>query len=472
MSVALTGSGGLFTALGKIGAAQRTVYGHIGTADPSTTAAWGSGGPAIKPVASAINDILTQLAASAAPQLANGVWGSRDSYREVHQQYLTDLQQLAQSLVIELVHADAVLPSKTLPVALKELIRQMVAGSATLTKNTVSATVAAVAGNTGDAVLICSLVDPTGVNREHVLPEVLDAVVTADGQQDGGATVGAEVLTITGELATTGELNWQWPDGSSSANTVTLVNPSENASTNLLTNSAFEAFTAHSPDNWAIVTGTANTSIFGATGSNAIRSTGSSLQFLGDGAELTAITQTFNSTLGTTSNPKPLTVYGVNCWHKISTGAVAGNLTLSLVDVSGTVINDDAGTANTVTQNLALSSNSTFTAINGFFRTPSVMPSTVKLRLKLTTALSSGKSVYIDDLAMAEAAELYASGPLVVAFRGGLVDVVKDDAYTITVANNGGGTFQQIVQQNFDMRSLRLMFPTAASGTIANTLVA
>src|SRR5262249_37593288 len=167
-----------------------------------------------------------------------------------------------------------------------------------------------------------------------------------------GATAGSEPFRALGDNAQTDPLYWNWQLGSGATTDLTATDAGLSNAANLLTNSSFETFTvANTPDNCAILTGAAAPTIFAAGAGNGFAGATSpnALKYTGNGSELTSIAQTFAQTSGgTPATLLPDTVYGINFWAKKTAGAVAGALAVDLVDGSNTVVNDDAGTANTI----------------------------------------------------------------------------------------------------------------------------
>jgi hypothetical protein len=370
---------------------------------------------------------------------------------------------------------DVRLTSKTLANAVKELVKQMQAATSTVLKPTCTATPAAVAGNNGNGVCTASVLGAAGVQMDYVFAETVDIAVTSDAQN--GATQGREPLSVAGDAAQADVMSWDWPKGSGTSGAMSAVDATQDATAtgNLLTNSDFDAFTSNTPDNFAVAVGTPGTTVFASGSSDAFGGTGNALKITGNGSELTSLTQTFNVTSGGTNAAlRPLTAYAVNCWMKKSSGLAAGVLAIQLIDGTNAVINDAAGTANTIPKTLSTLTTS-YAAFNGYFRTPAVLPSTIKLRIILTTAATNGESAFLDHLALTPATQLYAGGPFAAVFSGP-TKFITNDAFTITVANDAmtgtGSKWQKLAERLFGMRSLGLQLPSGASPTIAESLVA
>lgn len=195
---------------------------------------------------------------------------------------------------------------------------------------------------------------------------------------------------------------------------------------------------------------------------------GKTIELDSNGSELTTLNQ--RVTLA------PLTQYAFNIWAKADVVPAAGVITVDLVDgIGGSVINDEAGVANSFTiSGPALTTS--FVAKNGAFRTPRVLPAVVYLRIRISTAISSGTSVFIDQAALTEMTRLYRGGIFAAAFSGkvswrkGDGAQVRPDGYTIAVTNDAAGVHQEWFERNFDMSGKGLVLPSNSVGgeTIAD----
>jgi hypothetical protein len=251
-----------------------------------------------------------------------------------------------------------------------------------------------------------------------------------------------------------------------------------NSAGNLLQNSSFEVFsTANVPDNWVLAIGAAGTDVFNGGSGNAYAGSGS-LQFTGTGAALLdAVTQQFGTTPtatvgagGTAATLLPDTQYAFSGWIKVSATPTAGVLEFALIDGAGATINDDAGTANAVTQSLTAVT-STWQPVSGVFRTPAVLPSTAKFRVRLSTAIDSGVSVFVDRLALAAMNQVYAGGLYLAAFSGAN-KLITGDTWLLAMTNTFGAV-QKRAEMVFGMRALGLQFPnTTSSPTVADSVIA
>jgi hypothetical protein len=106
---------------------------------------------------------------------------------------------------------------------------------------------------------------------------------------------------------------------------------------------------------------------------------------------------------------------------------------------------------------------------------PRVLPATVRLRVRVSTAISSGTNIFIDRLAMGTISALYTGGPGAAIFSGN-VPFIQGDGWNVTTTNDRGGssnmgTFQALFDRLFNMRALGLLLPSSGLPTIADTLI-
>jgi hypothetical protein len=192
------------------------------------------------------------------------------------------------------------------------------------------------------------------------------------------------------------------------------------------------------------------------------------LEFDSNGVELTSIKQDI------TAQVEPRGVYCFNAFMKVDVFPAGGVITVDLVDGAGTVIQNAQNVNQTFTidpQSGGDLSTSAFTAVGGFFQLNETLPEIVYLRIRISTAISSGTSLFIDEVALVEAEELYTGGPFVAFFRG-QTELSLDDTWTITVTNARGGGFQDAFYKNFGFADLLLPSDSAGGETILDSLIA
>lgn len=365
--------------------------------------------------------------------------------------------------------------SANLAAAISLIITQMQTATKSLSKNTVTATPTAGTANGGTGKCFTHVKGPGGINREYCLAETVTMTCTTDALS-GGATAGQETWQVVGVAAETNQLAWDWPLGSGASITDTSIIAA--GSRNVLNNSNFETWPTsgttavqNTPTGWTVVVGTAGTQILKSSAVK-FRSSSYSLEFVGDASTLHKIKQQFNSSSGTTSLLLPLKVYACSFWYAVTTGTLAGTLKVSLQDSAGTVVLDNQGTANSVTQTLS-GGPTTFTQIQTFFRTPTVMTTYTApfyLVVEMTVAQTNAKNLYIDELTLAIPTELYKGGPWLAVYPGA-TDYAVGDTQSVVVTNDWAGRLQTKAQQFFDMRTLGLQFPTSSSGTVSDSLI-
>lgn len=451
-------TGNLFNRLGKHGKYVNAVNAFRGT----------TGTPNVNTMT---NDIRDQFLTSNS-QILEGLWDSRDGYRAVHGTVLNDLVGFMEDTIIAMVNDDVILTSLDLDTAIAEVIKQMGTQAKTVQQPTVSVSVAPdpAVTNIGQGTVTCSLIGPDGITRFHVFNENIDC--TCDADSNTGASEGQESFAVRGDAAETDQLSWYWPRGSGASTSLVAVTATENAGTNLLTNGALSGFTvANTPDNFEILVGVAGTDIFSAGSADALGATGNALKFTGTGgAPLSSVAQRFNQTSGfTTSALLPSTVYAVNGFIKKSAGLAAGTIEISLVDGSNVIIQNQAGANNAFTR-AAGSITTTYAAFSGFFQTPKSLPTLQKLRVRVSVALTSGESAFIDHLAMTPALELYPGGPFAAAFSH-TTKFIVGDRFIIAVSNNYGGAWMQIFERAFRMRERGRQLPASGAPNIADSLL-
>lgn len=472
------------TRLGVLIKCARNINGVRGETAQSGTATWASGGGLIYDSKTIFNLIEDQYEATLQDQIGQ-LYTTLLSWRtSVGSGVMSMIKTMAENTLITMAHDDTPLLQKTVPYAMDELIRQMDSSSDTVKANTPAiAAASAASGNVGNLVVIGSIIGPNGKNREYVFQETITGLVTND--KLSGGTARSEPLSFSGVAAESDRMNYLWPKGSGlSGKQITVCdNKIDATGVNLLTNSDFENWTStNNLDNFVAATGVFGTDILRST---TVREGTYALSFLGDGATLSAVSQEFNTSTGTTAKLSPFKVYAFSAWCRVDVTPAAGVLAFSLVDSAGTVLNDDAGTANTITKDLTTVS-TTYVNVTGFFRTKTSFDNTTvhKLRVKLTTALSNTRTVYIDDMMLREAVELYTGGPYIGVFAG-TTDVLKNDKWTLAVTNDmnadtGGGHFQTWFERLFGMRTLvkpngqtgfQLPSNSAGSHTINENLV-
>jgi hypothetical protein len=190
-------------------------------------------------------------------------------------------------------------------------------------------------------------------------------------------------------------------------------------------------------------------------------------QFTSNGAELTQIEQDVTNSL------LPETQYAVQVICNLSAADATGVMTVDLVDsMSGTVIQDAQAVNNTFTI-AGASMLSTYVVFTGVFRTPSVLPSTAYLRIRISTAFVSTRKIGFRRIGMAAMRSIYTGGPSVVVFQG-LTAWANYDTITATMTNDAAGQLHEWMNRSFGLREANLLIPSNAAGgeTILDSLIA
>lgn len=485
MAVTLTGAGGLFTWLGPFGGRKNDLAAlRGGTATTRVTSS--------ASLDTFRNNALSSWATAAVLNELGTFAADLDAFKiSGCSAYMRKLQATARTMLIRQVHNDNPQPGgpdgpNALYYYMKELVRQISAASGSVNASQPSAgSQSSVGSPTGTPNIVVSVKTANGKSAEYAVAEDIKFLCVSDGYQQSNISAGQELFAVSGEAAATDLFQQDWPRGSGALISVYAVDGDVSyggtgQSLNLLQNSGFETFTtANQPDNWTRLVGTVGTTIINGS-AQPYTGTGA-LAFVGDGGgTLSSVYQAFNvaptTTLdagGTSAILRGRTQYAVSLWVRVSSTPAAGVLTVDLVDSTPTVYADDAGTSNTFTIDLTAVS-TTYLKFSGIFRTPSTLlsSSTVRLRIRLSTAITNTHTVYIDKVAMTPMIPLYQNGPSVAIFSGA-TKLVKDDQYQVAISNTWG-EFQKMFQQFFDMRTLDLQLPSDNAGaeTIVDTLVA
>lgn len=471
--------GNLFNILGKLGALCKNVRSHQNS---QTTA-----------MTDVVTGVVAQLNSESDIQAQMGsaylnILGSVESACSIS-------QQIASNIINRKVFRDNPRINQTLQQgntlsSIQEVVRQMKLQGANVLAVAVSATAVVVNTpgphftGTGNGALVASTKRPfDGRVLENMFGETVMFTCTSDSYV-GGAVVGNESFTVTGNGAQSDVFAFNWPLGSNAQiNTNAIDGDANNSSGNLLTNSGFNSFTnvANLPDNWTLLTGTAGvntfqevTLVYSYSGPSALRITGDSSN------TLTSIQQQFNSSSGTTSTLSPQTQYAFNLWMRCAgTVPSQGVLQVDLIDNNNLIINDQGGVANSFTTSLS-SLTQSYTPYSGVFRTPEIMPSSYSIRLHLTTPLPNTVSVYLDKASLGVMSQLYTGGPYVSVHSGSVpfIQSPVGDFGSILVTNSRGAggtlsTWQTLLFQLFNnlAQSNEILWPSSSTPTISDSLI-
>jgi hypothetical protein len=212
-----------------------------------------------------------------------------------------------------------------------------------------------------------------------------------------------------------------------------------------------------------------------SAGTSQVFAGGKSLRFVSDGATLTTINQRLTSLTA-------LTAYAFSMWAMADVAPAAGVITIDLVDgVGGTVIADDQAVNNSFTFNASGLSASVWTHVSSLvaggtecvFRMPAVVPALVYLRIRISTAVTNTRSVFLDNAALVEMQELGDGGAMIAGFSGAN-NVAEGDSWSIAVTNDRAGLLQEYCNRNFGMAAQGLLLPSNGAGaeTVPDSVVA
>jgi hypothetical protein len=495
MSIALTGSGSLFVRLGHLFGwylDQCALAGGTATARVLSTASY----------ATRMATLLADAAnGTAMPGPLGNLAQSEASLVQSSQQQLYQyVQSVAQGYVIGMVQAVYPQTPSNLNACMQQLVEDIIgqAGSVNQSAPVVGAQ-ANVSGSgtsnvpVGNPNFVLSTKNGRGLLLEYVLPETLTFTCSADSY-NGGAIAGQESFTVSSQPALQPSA-YNWPGGSGlNGVTAQLVNgvvsnTSTQPAANMLVNSDFfTTTTPNVPDNWNENVGAAGTDFFAGAGLTPFTTGGGALKITGTGsALLDGVTQTFGTAsapgVGAGGSPAlllPDTVYHVNGWMKTSSTPAAGVLEGALTDGTaypGNVLVDDQGVNVSATKSLTAVS-TTYIPFSFPLRTPAVLTTTTPaLRLRLSTAISSGKSLFLGRVSMVKPAQLYGpQGPFMSGHSGSIncVGGLNPDTYSAALTNTFG-VIQLAALRFFGMTSLGtalgLILPSSGSPTISDALV-
>ena len=147
-------------------------------------------------------------------------------------------------------------------------------------------------------------------------------------------------------------------------------------------------------------------------------------------------------------------VYALNVWAIASASLSSGQFQIRLVDgVNGNTFTDAAGNSCLLTvpcNQLSTSLQKAFNAIWSVSR-----DFLGYLELKVTTPWTSGQAVFLDEIALVPARELYQGGLWFAAFRNALLGATTNK-WTITVSNNRAGKVLEYTHRLFGLTDLTL----------------
>jgi hypothetical protein len=338
--------------------------------------------------------------------------------------------QGATKTLTEMVTADnANIPKSAIP-AMRELARQMRAGSTTLLENSV--TIGAVS-RTGTGTGTVVFGGASQMSRTDLLQfECISDTTT-------GATAGSEVFRVTGSAAYNNINDSLWPGGTG-INT-TMASSDYEAGVNLVTNGTFETWVGGAPDGW---TG-ANAQITQLT-SGAFRGS-SALKFTGNGS-LNGVSQNLPTTA---IGPGKRIIFGF--WYKKVAGTITRDISMELEDNTSSVAANVDAFASSTSWALATSS-----------YTSSVDAPVTSLTAAIRFDGLAGEEVAVDGAFVYVPSQAGTNGQFF-QIVSGATNWRIGDRMTVQVTNNYASSVLSYTERFFAPFANGIELPTTASGT-------
>jgi len=347
--------------------------------------------------------------------------------------------QGATKTLTEMVTADnANILKSTIP-AMRELARQMRAGSTSLLENTV--TIGAVSRTgTGNGTVVFA--GATQMSRTDLLQFQCISDTTT------GAAAGSEVFQVTGSAAYNNINDSQWPGGTGISQT--MASSDYETGTNLVTNGTFETWVGGAPDSWTTTgTGIAQLTSGAFRGSSALQITASVA-----GVELT------QSLPVTTVGPGKRIIFGF--WYKKISGTTTQDISLEMTDnTSGAAATLDASATST-----------SWSLAYAYYQSSFDAPVT-SLTATLRYADSVGPVVAVDGVFVYVPAQAGTNGQFFQIISGS-TDWRIGDRMTVQVTNNYASSVLSYTERFFAPFANGIEIPTAAAGappTVTNSVI-
>jgi hypothetical protein len=242
MAILLTGTGGLFTRLGKLAKVSRSQ--HIQ-----------AGGNLTQFVADAAAALGNQYAIAA--PLPDALARALVSTGSV----ATDIQGVAQAILCKMVNDDTPLADpNSLPLAMAELVRQMRQNTPIyyVAPCTLSVSATPNAANSGTGPVVVTFYNDDSFRAQNMMAETGLLQITRSAAADGG-NAGQEPWSFSGDYAASDPLAYDWPLGSGASAAGNAID-SQVSGANLLQNGGFETWSAtDQAANWTYANGVVTT---------------------------------------------------------------------------------------------------------------------------------------------------------------------------------------------------------------------
>ena len=416
----------------------------------------------------------------AALEYASRLSRNLQRHKDMQTAITDDIRAVCSTTLVETTDGSFNLTDKTIEGALSELIRAMLEDSKNIDTNTLSFGAASALGsNVGNGTLLIDglspVVDKYGNATGNIfLQNAKSETVTAKCTIDATASlvdVGSEQFIVNGQRRVAGS-HQDWPVGSGGSVRVVAasakVDGGRGPSQNICTNSNFELFQSNAPEHWSVDTGSAGTHVLAAgagyNGDNA-------LKFVGDGSTTPKISQTLNTTTGSTGRLNPNKAYSISCAVKYATAAPSVSINIKVVKSDGSTIYNASDAQREMSLNITSGSIGTSYALfSSTCFTPKEVEKGSKIIVTFSGNVANTSQVFIDDLVIAEMPRLGPGLPNVQLIPGSTAFRVGDQI-SRTVTNNYAGTLAKEFDRFFDMQGRDPALPSVASGNIADSLV-
>tara|TARA_R100001086_G_scaffold169725_6_gene92525 strand:+ start:1246 stop:2628 length:1383 start_codon:yes stop_codon:yes gene_type:complete len=393
-----------------------------------------------------------------------------------------DLLVAASKTLVDMTDANFTLVDKSLEGAIRELIKQMIADSASVDGNSVTTgSVTAGGSNVGNGTLLYSAVSPIvdrygnragNIHLQNVRTETITARCIGD-QTSAGIDENAEVFAVNGQRAVP-RFDQDWPTGSGARYSLPVVSPNQDggrsAAKNVTTNGDYEDFTSNAPDRWSIVTGVAGTHILpagaGYTGSNA-------LKLVGDGSTAPKIRQRLRLTAETLGQINPDVPYSISFAIKRGSAAAGAGIKVSVQDSGGTILNNSIALREMSASIAHGSITTSYQLVTNVCMAPPEIPKGSQIVVEATGNITNASEIFIDHVTVAEMRPM-GPGLGAVQLIPGSTAFRYGDTFSIPITNNLEGSLAKEMDRFFDMQKLNLGLPGNVAGgeTISDSLFA
>lgn len=365
----------------------------------------------------------------------------------------------------------------TLQTALKSLQQSMIDSGDTLQEVASSSITANLGTNQGNGALLTNILRSPSANSQalqELYTETINGLCTSGGNSQN---FGVASFSLIG-LQKLSESNTQCPEGEATVlggsglktviqtSSASIVSTTGQSGNNILSNADFEVWTSNVPRNWTIVTGTAGTQVLQGT----VPARGTyNLQLVGNGTVLTRLRQQIASSTGAPFNVFAEVTYSLSFMYRMAAASAnTGVVKVAIRDSLGNAVSPEI----TISMNLVGTTDYT-TASTTFSLERGTLPTTLYLDIYSTTAIGSGKQLYIDELLLTPMIELYSGGPKVI-ITNGTTDWNVGDTCTFDVVSNAtsGGKFIKAIQRWLHPEQKGVFLPVSVSPTVPDSYCA